>query len=330
VSADGTYVFDDLKAGDYAVRAFLGSSMRDLMTQYQRGEMLADVTIQDGEASSLDVSLMPPQTGLVRGSVLQNGAPANGFSVTLEYQADGGDSAAPSPMGGRGGRGGMGGIGMRNSMNARVDEQGRFSIDEVQKGTYLLSVSADRRSAALHKETIVVVPQGTLDLNISVLTCSIEGVVEATDGTKPEDIDGAVTLLLGATEVPADFTGGGRGPGGGAQGTLRARVTDGKFGFEHVPQGNYLAVVSVRGRTRTSSQVVATLGQKATARVELGAVDPNAAANPQRQPGAGRQNGGQQGTQQGAQQGGNARQNGGGRGGAQGATGQPGGTRRGG
>ena len=335
VSADGTYVFDGLKAGDYAVRAFLGSSMRDLMTQYQRGEMVADVTIQDGEASSLDVSLMPPQTGLVRGSVLQNGVPANGFTVTLEYQPDGGDSATPSPMGGRGGRGGMGGMGARNSMNARVDEQGRFSIDEVQKGNYVLSVSADRRSTALHKETIVVVPQGTVDCNITVLTCSIEGVVEATDGTKPEDIDGAVTLLLGATEVPADFTGGGRGPGGGAQGTLRARVTDGKFALEHVPQGNYLAVVSVRGRTRTSSQVVATLGQKATARVELGPVDPNAAANPQRQPGAGRQNGGQPGTQPGAQPGGNARQNGGGaRGGAQGtqgqAGGQNGGTRRGG
>lgn len=298
VSADGTYAFDELKAGDYALRAFLGSSMRDLMGQYQRGELVADVTIMDGEASMLDVTILPPQTGIVRGSVLHNGAAAEGFTVTLQLMAEDGASAPPSPFGARGGRGGMGGFGMRTTMTGRVDNQGRFSIDEVQKGTYTLSVSADRRSAALHKESLVVVPQGTVDVAIQVATSSVEGVVEATDGTKPADISGAVALLPGATEIPADFNFGGRGgqgggPGAGnaAQNTLRARIADGKFTFAHVPPGNYLAVVSVRGRVRTSTQVTATLGQKGQAVVQLGAVDPNAQQNAQRQPGQGGQRG---------------------------------------
>ena len=314
VSPDGTYRFEELKAGDYAVRAFLGNSMRDLMAQYQRGEMVADVRIENGQSAMLDVALLPPQTGIVRGSVMHNGTPADGFQVTIQLQAEGGGDAAPaaSMSGGRGGRGGMGGIGLRNTQSARVDSQGRFSIDDAQPGTYALTVSASRRSGTLHKETIVLVAQGAVDVAISVATCSIAGVIEATDGTKPEEIQGAVMLLPGATEVPADFTMGGRGgPGGGndAQGSFRARVQNGAFEFSQVPPGNYLAVVSIRGRARTSTQVQAITGQKATARVALGAVDPNAATNgAQRQPGAGQgatqrgsaQQGGQPGAGRGA------------------------------
>lgn len=293
VSSDGTYAFEGLRAGSYAVRAFLGSSMRDLMGQYQRGELLADVSIVDGEAATLDVTILPPQTGIVRGSVLHNGTPADGFTVTLQLVAEDGANEAPSPFGGRGGRGGMG---MRTTMTGRVDSQGRFSIDEVQKGSYTLSVSADRRSSAVHKESIVVVPQGTVDVTIQVATSSIEGSVEATDGTTPADISGAIALLPGATEMPADFSIGGRGGQGGGPGAgnasqamLRARIANGKFAFAHVPPGNYLAVVTVRGRIRTSAQVTATLGQKGQAVVPLGAVDPNAQQTPQRQPGQGGQ-----------------------------------------
>ncbi len=338
VSPDGTYRFEELKAGDYAVRAFLGSSMRDLVAQYQRGEMVADVRIENGEAAMLDVAILPPQTGTVRGSVLHNGSPADGFQVTLQLQSEGGGDAAPAAgaFGGRGGRGGMGGIGLRNTYNARVDNQGRFSIDEVQPGTYALTVSASRRSGTLHKETVVLAVQGAVDVAISVATSAIAGVVEATDGTKPEEINGAVMLLPGATEVPADFTMGGRGgPGGGidAQGSFRARVQNGAFEFAQVPPGNYLAVFSFRGRTRTSTQVQAITGQKATVRAPLGAVDPNAATTgPQRQPGAGQganpRGGAQPGGQPGAGRG--ARGNANGTGGT--GTQQPGqgGNRRGG
>jgi hypothetical protein len=290
VSGDGTYSFEGLKAGSYAVRALLGSSMRDLMGQYQRGELLADVSIVDGEASTLDVAILPPQTGIVRGSVLHNGTPAEGFTVTLQLVVEDGANAPPSPFGGRGGRGGMG---TRTTMTGRVDNQGIFSIDEVQKGNYTLSVSADRRSSPLHKEPIVVVPQGTVDVAITVATSSIEGVIEATDGTQAAEISGAIALLPGATEIPADFNLGGRGGQGGGPGAgnasqemLRARIAAGKFAFAHVPQGNYLAVVTVRGRVRTSTQVTATLGQKAQVVVPLGVVDPNAQQAPQRQPGA--------------------------------------------
>ena len=337
VSPDGTYRFEELKAGDYAVRAFLGSSMRDLMAQYQRGEMVADVRIENGESAMLDVAILPPQTGTVRGSVLHNGSPADGFQVTLQLQSEGGGEAAPAAgaFGGRGGRG-MGGIGLRNTYNARVDSQGRFSIDEVQPGTYALTVSASRRSGTLHKETVVLAVQGAVDVAISVATSSIAGVVEATDGTKPEEISGAVMLLPGATEVPADFTMGGRGgPGGGndAQGSFRARVQNGAFEFAQVPPGNYLAVVSIRGRARTSTQVQAITGQKATVRAPLGAVDPNAATNgAQRQPGAGQgatqRGGAQQGGQPGAGRGARGNANGTGQTGTQ-PQGQ-GGNRRGG
>ncbi len=322
VSADGSYSFEELKAGDYAIRAFLGSSMRDLMSQYQRGELLSDVSIRDGEASLFDVTILPPQTGIVRGTVLHNGAPAVGFNVSLQLVAEQGTD---SPMMFNG-RGGMGGFGGRTTMTGRVSNQGVFSIDEVQKGTYTLSVSADRRSAALHQETIVVVPQGTLDLAIQVATSSIDGVIEATDGARLADLSGSVVLLPGATEVPADFSAGGRGGqnGASAQSTLRARISDGKFTFAHVPQGNYLAVVSVRGRVRTSTQVTATLGQKAQAVVPLGAVDPNARQNTQRQPG-GAAVPGQQG-----QQGGRANRQAPGGGAQGGQAPAPGTTRRGG
>ena len=44
-------------------------------------------------------------TGTVRGSVMHNGTPADGFQVTIQLQAEGGGDAAPAAgmFGGRGG-----------------------------------------------------------------------------------------------------------------------------------------------------------------------------------------------------------------------------------
>lgn len=104
------------------------------------------------------------------------------------------------------------------------------------------------------------------------------------DGTAPADLDGQVVLLPGATEMPQDGASLRNGNG------LRARVQDGKFAIEQVPAGPYLAVLSIRGRTRTSVPVQAVLGQKASVAIPLGAVDPNANQGGPRQnaqPGAG-------------------------------------------
>lgn len=304
VSPDGSYLFAELNPGDYAVRAFVGQGMREVFQQFMGGQMVPDVKVEAGVEANFDVALLVPQTGTVRGSVLHNNSPAVGFQVSLQPQDDGPGSFGPGGPGGFGGRGGRG----RND-SARVDEQGRFEIKDVQAGTYRLSVSADRRGNALHQETVVVVAHGASESTISILTSSIEGTVEASDGTAPADLDGNVMLLPGVTEMPQD------GAAMRNANAIRARVTDGKFTVEQVPAGPYLAVLSIRGRTRTSVAVQAQLGQRSTVALPLGAVDPNAGqGGPRRNP----QQGGAGGTAPGAQPaGGNARP-------------QPGGQRRGG
>lgn len=259
VTADGHYRFDELKPGAYAVRAFTGTAMRELFTQFTSGEMLADVEVKAGETATIDVALTVSQAGSVQGSVLHNGAAASGFHVAVRRADDG--TGNDNGGGGRRGGGGFGG----RDFSATVDGQGQFRIADVPAGTYQLTVSGDRRSGTLHAETVVVIAQTATPVTISVTTATIEGTVTADDGTPATDLDGNVMLLPGATEMPADAADLRRN--GSA---FRARVQDGRFAIEMLPPGSYLAVLMVRGRDRSALQVVATIGQRSQVTIPVG------------------------------------------------------------
>ena len=61
-----------------------------------------------------------------------------------------------------------------------------------------------------------------------------------------------------------------RGGPGADNGAFRARVQDGRFSIDMLPPGSYLAVLNIRGRERTSMQVVAAIGQRSSVTVPLG------------------------------------------------------------
>ena len=99
--------------------------------------------------------------------------------------------------------------------------------------------------------------------------------VTTTDNIAPADLDGQVMLLAGATEIPNDIADQRRNGN-----TLRARVQDGAFAFEMVPPGNYLAVLSIRGRERSTTQVTATIGQRVKIAMPVGAAAAAPAGTP--------------------------------------------------
>jgi hypothetical protein len=283
VNANGTYRIEGLSPGGYVVRAFVGGPgviMRELGPAMIDGSLSADTTVKRGETTTFDVVLVRPQTGVVAGSVMHNGAAGMGFQVALRRTDENG--AAGRSIGGRGPGGGMfGGMGggMRE-FRAAVGPSGRFVIRDVPAGQYELTVSGGRRQGALHQQRIDLQGQQELDLLIEVTTSKLEGIVTAEAGTDPTKLNGSVTLLPGLTEAPADLRAAQRDTPGAVNGRLQA----GKFHFEWITPGQYLAVLSVRGRARTAQPIFVAAGSNAPLTLTAGA--PAAPAAPGTAPNA--------------------------------------------
>jgi hypothetical protein len=272
VQADGSYRIGDLAPGDYLVRSWIGSPqelMRELGPQFFSGTLAADVKVRGGETTNFDVAVVRPAVGGVSGTVLHNGAPATGFQVELARIDDNG--AAADPRGGRGPGGGMGGRGMfggGRTFQAAVSSAGQFSVADVPAGNYRLRVSAARRGGMLHEEAIAVTANSITERNIQVTTASLRGAVTA-DGAEPATLNGSVSLLPGLNELPENWNQWRRDP---ANATFDARVQAGAFKFDSLKPGNYLLVVSIRGRERSTQPIVVSPGSDQQVGIAAGKV----------------------------------------------------------
>ncbi len=257
VGADGSYRIDDLVPGEYLVRSWIGSTqdlMRELAPQFTSGSLQADAAVKGGEVSKLDLTPIRPQAGTVAGNVLHNGVAASGFQVELTRQDENGGATPNANGGGRGGRGGQGpgGFGgFGGSFQSVVASSGRFSIAKVPAGNYRLRVQNNRRGGTLHEDVVLVVADATTERSIVLQTHTLQGAVTRDDGGKPEELSGRVSLLPGINVMPENLGAFQReNPG------FDARLQNGTFKFEALKPGNYLLVVTVRGRERTSLPIV--------------------------------------------------------------------------
>ena len=253
VAADGSYRIADLEPGNYVVRSWIGSPqelMRELGPQMFDGSLQADVQVRGGEVARLDLTVVRPQVGAVNGTVSLNGEPAKGLQIELSQQGDGGN------QGGRGGRGMMAGFG--RNLRATVANSGRFEIKDVPAGQYTLQVRSEgRRSGALHEEKINVMADATVELHLSVTSATLTGTLADDGSGTVAELRGNVTLLAGMTEMPEDL-GAWRRQDGNI--TFDARISAGKFSFESLRPDNYLLVVNLQGRDRTTQTVVVPAG----------------------------------------------------------------------
>lgn len=256
VAADGSYRIDNLTPGNYLVRSWLGSGqdlMRELMPQMLSGELAADIAVRAREVAKLDLAVTRPQVGIVAGTLIENGNPATGYQIELSKLDETGNAGGGGGPGG-GGRGRMFG-GFGNNFQGTVASTGHFKIDSVPAGSYRLRVQSGRRGGTMHEETVQVATDMTTEVQILLMTQAIKGTVSAEDGAAPADLDGRISLLPGLTALPDDYQAWQR-----QNQTFDARVQDGVFTFDAVKAGNYLLVLSVRGRERTTLPIVVGAG----------------------------------------------------------------------
>jgi len=172
-------------------------------------------------------------------------------------------------------------MGGRN-LDAAIGQSGAFAIKDVPAGTYELSVSksGQRGGAPLHRQQVMVRTQEQTDVDIQVQTSSLRGRLTTDDGSDPKTLNGNILFLAGMTELPADFSPFRRD---GAS-PVNARVQDGAFAVDALEPGQYLLVVSIRGRERSSMSVVVGAGSNADVVVPAGKPAAPGAA-PQNAPG---------------------------------------------
>lgn len=257
VNADGSYRLEGLVPGDYVVRSWIGSPqdlMRELMPRFADGSLQPDAVVRAAAETPLDLVLSRPQLGIVAGNVRHNGTAASGFRVELVRADDG----AANEQGGWQGRG-RGAMAFGRTLQATVAPSGRFQIANVPAGGWRLRVQAGRRAGVLHEEPVQVVADVTVEVDVLLLTSSLQGRVTLPDGGDPASLHGRVSLLPGLTAMPPDPAAWQRANGG-----FDARLQAGAFQFENVKQGSYLLVVSPRGREPAALPVVLSGDQSVT------------------------------------------------------------------
>lgn len=270
VGSDGSYQIDNLAPGNYLVRSWIGSPqelMRELGPQFFAGTLTADVAVRGGETSALDVQVSRPLVGEIAGTVLHNGRPGTGYQIELSRVADDG-SETNGGRGQGGGRGGpMGMWGGGRSFQAAVAQSGRFAIKDIPIGTYLLRVQAGRRGGTLHEERLLVSAGSVVECNLALTTASLKGTVTC-DDADATTLNGAITLLPGITELPEGWNAMRRD----GSPSIDTRLQRGSFQFEALKPGNYLMVVTVRGRERSTLPIVVGAGEGQTVQVAAGKV----------------------------------------------------------
>jgi hypothetical protein len=196
--------------------------------------------------------------------------PAAGFQVELvrnEEPATTTDAGGARPGGNRGRGGPMGNFG--RSLQTTVAAAGSFQLQNVPEGAYRLRLQSGRRGGVLHEEVVQVIADIVTQRTLAVQTHALIGTITCDDGTDPATLNGRVSLLPGLTAPPENLQAWMRG-----NPVFDARLQAGAFRCESLPAGNYLLVLTVPGRERTTLPVVVSGEQQLT--VAVGKVAANA------------------------------------------------------
>ena len=239
--ADGTYVIEDLQPGSYIVRASLGDSssvFRREMRQFFGGgegqQPEFDVVLAEGATRTFNPVLSVQAVGEVVGSIMLNGRPGQGLRVSLQA-ADPAQSAADD---GRRFRFAFHGGG---SIRARTNQNGEFSLSEVQEGDYSLVVQAADNRNELYRGPITVVRSSRNEQRLSLQTVTFAGEVAGADAL-PEDLRGSLRLYAGVDSEPED-----RRAFAEDNRYYSIRVREGRFEQADLAPGDYLMVLRISG-----------------------------------------------------------------------------------
>jgi hypothetical protein len=258
VQPDDTYRIEDLEPGDYVVRSWIGSPgalLRDVGARATEGTLPPDVTVRGGETARLDLTLNRPQVGIVAGSVLHNGNAGAGLHVELTARdANGASRQAEAPRG-PGGPGGRFFENFGRSFQATVAASGRFTIENVPAGDYLLRIQTSRRGGTLHEEAVLVTANATTERSLVVTSQSLRGRITRDDGGDPAQLTGRVSLLPDQVEVPQNLNAWLR-----QNPSFNARLQGGEFRFDTIPAGKYLLVVTMPDRERSVQSIAVGAG----------------------------------------------------------------------
>ncbi|HEX5051488.1 MAG TPA: carboxypeptidase regulatory-like domain-containing protein [Planctomycetota bacterium] len=249
VAADGRYHFEQLAAGGYRVRAFIGSPTElfaELLRPPGGNGPAADVVVHEGATATLDVEIERIAAGSVSGTVTDNTAPAAGYRITLT-RADRADS-----------RNGARWVGFAgDELTAITDPAGGYALPRVPAGPYEVQVrGAAGRAIVLAAQQVTIVADRATSLDLHLVTSRIRGRILASDAADPTTLQGQVTFLPGVGEYPAEFTVWRRD-----RAYATVAVHDGSFTSEALAPGQYLVVLEVAGRRRATRSVTVAPGQ---------------------------------------------------------------------
>ncbi|MEZ5979022.1 MAG: carboxypeptidase-like regulatory domain-containing protein [Planctomycetota bacterium] len=125
-----------------------------------------------GPGTDATLVLIGPSRGEITGRVLEGGRPLAGASIGVT-RADGSSQTRWQRNGRRGGR-------MVTGRNAETDKDGRYVVDDLEYGTYVVTVSHPDRAMSDRAEVVLDRASATCDVNLS--TCAVEGVVHDEEG----------------------------------------------------------------------------------------------------------------------------------------------------
>jgi protocatechuate 3,4-dioxygenase beta subunit len=267
----GEYRLPGMESGSYFValapRGDMGAMVSQLVGAFaDPSTARPDVVLAEGQRLRYDVDAKRARAGTVTGTLAVDGLPAAGVDARLVPENSEGPAAAPTM-----GAGGRGGRFLGRILNARTDERGHFTIDDVPFGRYRLELQrgGGRGSPVLHRASLQVDQSTPIELAVSVATGSVELTVVDQDGDKPIP-RGNVQLALGneaAGKQPAQWR--------DLPSLQRLQVREGKVTGTGLPAGTYAFNVQSQGYEPGIGTVV--IGGPATGvRVALKRVAPPA------------------------------------------------------
>ncbi len=243
----GAYLIENLTPGRYRVAADIaaGPGAGPLaMIRGQPGRELSEaeqypIVVIDGETVEHDVTITRIEPGVLKGSVLMNGAPAKGLQVVANLiQANGG-------------------VSWTWRYNDRTDELGRFEFRRIDPGSYQLSVRRSWSQTFVGNDVQVAANQET-QVTVDIAIGRVVGRVTGQGGAPLADARIQATWKSGATKVS---------PWGSNR--SGASGDDGRFEIDDLQAGTVELKVSRRGYVATTISDLTVSAHRVTGPIDV-------------------------------------------------------------